>query len=253
MNRKEFMEKLEGLLAGIPADERGEALQYYTDYFEDAGSENEEQVIRELGSPEKVASTIWADLKGGSNDSGEFTENGYRDARFEKKENPAHRGYAYNKAESGYTYRDPEAKKANGGDSYEEYGSSEPPRTSRMLKILLVILIVLAAVPFAIPAAIGILCAVLGIVCAAFGLFAGFVIGAVALMVVGISIFVLGLCKLLVALPVALLTSGSGLIIFVIGLIATVASVKLCMVIWPAMFRILVNICRWPFHRKVVS
>ena len=49
MNRKEFMERLEVLLAVIPEEERQEALKFYTDYFEDAGEENEAQVIRELG------------------------------------------------------------------------------------------------------------------------------------------------------------------------------------------------------------
>lgn len=105
MNRNEFMEKLERLLTGIPVDEREAALQYYTDYFEDAGEEHEAEVISELGSPEKVAATIKADLKGGSSENGEFTESGYSDSRFEKKENPATREYTYKKAEGGYSYR----------------------------------------------------------------------------------------------------------------------------------------------------
>ena len=38
MNREEFMAKLKALLGDIPADEREEALQYYEDYFDDAGA-----------------------------------------------------------------------------------------------------------------------------------------------------------------------------------------------------------------------
>lgn len=115
------------------------------------------------------------------------------------------------------------------------------------------ILICLVVIPFAFPVLIGIAALIIGIVCAAFGLFAGLVVGSVALMLSGIVVFVFGLAKLLIALPTALLTCGSGLIIFVLGLIATVATVRLCMVIYPAMCRIIVNICRWPFHRRVVS
>ena len=70
MNRAEFMSALEKLLVSISEDERAEALQYYEDYFEDAGPENEEQVIKELGSPEKVAAIIWADIRGGSEKNG---------------------------------------------------------------------------------------------------------------------------------------------------------------------------------------
>lgn len=58
MNRAEFMEKLRELLSDIPENEREEALNYYEDYFDDAGSENEQSVIEELGSPEKVARAI---------------------------------------------------------------------------------------------------------------------------------------------------------------------------------------------------
>ena len=55
MNRKEFMERLAKLLWNISESEREEALQYYNDYFDDAGIENESRVLEELGSPEQVA------------------------------------------------------------------------------------------------------------------------------------------------------------------------------------------------------
>lgn len=58
MNRQEFLEKLRLLLGDLSEEEREEAIQYYEDYFADAGPEMEEQVIRELGSPEKVALMI---------------------------------------------------------------------------------------------------------------------------------------------------------------------------------------------------
>ena len=60
MNRKEFMERLERLLWNISDSEREEALQYYNDYFDDAGEENEAKVIEELGSPNQVAQKIKA-------------------------------------------------------------------------------------------------------------------------------------------------------------------------------------------------
>lgn len=58
------MGQLEGLLADLPAGEREEALQYYNDYFEDAGPENEEQVITSLGSPRQIAENIKSELSG---------------------------------------------------------------------------------------------------------------------------------------------------------------------------------------------
>ena len=66
MNRQEFMNRLEYLLRGIPEAERADAIAYYNDYFDEAGAENEQQVILELGSPEQVAQTILADVQQGA-------------------------------------------------------------------------------------------------------------------------------------------------------------------------------------------
>ena len=45
MNRKQFMEELSQLLIGISEEERVEALQYYEDYFDDAGYKKENALL----------------------------------------------------------------------------------------------------------------------------------------------------------------------------------------------------------------
>ena len=55
MNRIGFLRQLEELLRDIPDNERREAMEYYRNYFDDAGPENEQKIIEELGSPAKVA------------------------------------------------------------------------------------------------------------------------------------------------------------------------------------------------------
>ena len=72
MDRAQFMQELEKLLADISETERQDALDFYNSYFDDAGAENEASVLRELGSPEKVAAIIKADLKGSA---GGYEEN----------------------------------------------------------------------------------------------------------------------------------------------------------------------------------
>ena len=64
MNRAEFMKKLNALLSDVSPEEREEALQYYNDYFDDAGPEQEARILAELGSPEQVAWKIKASLSG---------------------------------------------------------------------------------------------------------------------------------------------------------------------------------------------
>ena len=76
MNRAEFMSRLAALLQDVPLAEREEALQYYNDYFDDAGEGNEESTIASLGSPEEIAKSIKAGLTDGQN-AGEFTESGF--------------------------------------------------------------------------------------------------------------------------------------------------------------------------------
>lgn len=79
MSRWEFMRQLEELLADIPPGEREEALQYYNDYFNDAGGKNEQEVIKALGTPKQVAQIV-KDGISGNGENGEFTENGFSSA-----------------------------------------------------------------------------------------------------------------------------------------------------------------------------
>ena len=48
MSREEFMKQLETLLSDVPEEEKREALEYYRGYFEDAGEENEERILKEF-------------------------------------------------------------------------------------------------------------------------------------------------------------------------------------------------------------
>lgn len=64
MNREEYLKRLSFLLKDLPEEEIEDAIAYYEDYFEEAGEDKEEQVIRELGSPEKIAKMIRDSVQG---------------------------------------------------------------------------------------------------------------------------------------------------------------------------------------------
>lgn len=54
MTKNEYLARLKSCLECIDASEREAAVQFYTEYFEDAGEENAEKVMAELGSPRKA-------------------------------------------------------------------------------------------------------------------------------------------------------------------------------------------------------
>ena len=229
MNRVEFMAELERLLADLPEDERQAAVQYYADYFADAGAENEAEVIRDLGSPEKTAESIKADYYGRTFDESRFEHKDYMEKYGQQ---------ASGQQTSGQQQAGPAGASVEG----------KKPWTSRGLKILLIVLIAIVVW----PVSLGLICAVLGILAAVVCLFAGLVIAAVCVMIAGGVTAVTGLLMSVAYPPAALMTTGIGLLLFVLGLIATVGTVKLCMIVYPAMLRGFVELCRRPIHGKAV-
>ena len=76
MSKKEYLARLEQCLAGISPEERQAAMEYYTDYLEDAGPEGEQAAMEQLGTPEKVAAAIAEGIRG-EGSGGDWTERGY--------------------------------------------------------------------------------------------------------------------------------------------------------------------------------
>lgn len=62
MNREEYMKRLEYRLRRLPKEDYDKALAYFTEYFEEAGPDNESQAIEDLGSPEMAADQIIRDF-----------------------------------------------------------------------------------------------------------------------------------------------------------------------------------------------
>lgn len=61
MNRQDFMNQLAAELSKLPKEEVQAAMEYYSEYFDEAGPEREQQAIKDLGSPSKIATQIKAD------------------------------------------------------------------------------------------------------------------------------------------------------------------------------------------------
>ena len=58
MNRREFIARLKEEISRLPQEEIEAAVEYYEEYFDEAGADKEQDVLERLGSPKKVASQI---------------------------------------------------------------------------------------------------------------------------------------------------------------------------------------------------
>lgn len=229
MNRIEFMKELEKLLGDIPPEEKDEALQYYRDYFDDAGAENEQRVIAEFGSPQKVAHTVKAGLRGKNDESSEYRETGYTDTRFEEKAPLAE--------STEYTYDQTAcADQKHGMPSW--------------VRVLLIIAAALIGIPIVIPIVLAVIAVILSLVCAGAALLGSLVITAAAVALSGLLMAAAGIAGMFAAPAVGLIICGAGLLLLVIGAIATVGMVKLCMIVCPPLFRWLAGCFRKLFRRK---
>lgn len=242
MNRVGFMTELERLLSAMPEEERQAAVRYYADYFADAGEANEAEVIRELGSPEKVAESIKADYYGTEFNESDYEHKDYMEKYGQRSSDERDNGRENSGAGTGQS-----GAENRGGSTAENTGNSRP-WTSNALKLILIIAIAIILW----PVTLGIALTVFGVVVAVVCFFAVLVIAAVSIMIAGGVTVIVGLVAAIAVPPAALVTVGIGILLFVFGLIAAVGAVKLCIIVYPAMLRGFVNLCRRPFYGKAV-
>ena len=202
MNRVEFMRQLESLLWDLPESDRVDAIAYYNDYFDEAGVENEERVLKELGSPERVAAIIKADLNDSGNEKAEYTEQGYSDGR--QGVNP---------------------------------NTPAPRKQKKALPVALIIVLLVFAAPVLLGVGGGLLGGILGLI----GGLIGLVAGGIGMLVGGVVSLVSGIIKLIFSPLKGLILLGTGSLITALGLLFVVFLV-LCIFKWlPKLFRKIVS------------
>lgn len=235
MNRIEFMKQLETLLQDISDNERKEAIQYYNDYFDDAGIENEGTIIAQLNSPEKVAETIKAGLNE-EDDNGEFSETGFRDKRFEEKNEVTVESDINNS-----TY-DQENNTQNGSDSEQKKDSTG--------KIVLIILVIILAIPVGIPVLSAVTGTIVGIFSALVGILIGIFGATVGTIIAGIALIGVGIVKLFVAPATGMVMLGGGLITLAIGILLLLLSLWILTKVIPFFIKGVAGLFRKVFTKK---
>lgn len=193
MDRKTFMQELEFLLQDISEDERREALSFYEDYFDEAGKENEQKIIEELGDPSRIAAIIRDSLKG----------------NFDEHIHVGNDGFSNDDYQRNYEVFDVESneKKEKASSQIKKKWNSLGSRD----RFLLIILLILAVFPLS--SLIGDLFGIgFGLATAFFCLVFGFWIITIVLGIIGVVFIVVGVAHLF-SLP------GAGLIYMGIGFV----------------------------------
>lgn len=219
MNRFEYMRRLEELLADISPSEKEEALTYYNDYFNDAGEENEQLVIDELGTPEQVAAVVKEGLGFGST-------NGQPQQSI------------------------PEASRQQ--TQYQGQPAQGAPQQKKGMPGWAVTLIVIGLV-FCSPVILTLLCVAFALVIAGFSVVFGLIIAfgasALALYLAAIICFLLGIFICPVSGLLAGTLMGTGFLAVAIGILFMLLTVLICMSV-PALCKGTAWLWRKLFHKR---
>ena len=224
MNRQEFLRQLESLLMNIPANEREDALAYYNDYFDEAGIENEQNVIQELGSPQKVAQSILSDARTTGHESTQAYENA--------EEQYSQSAYQYQNQSVYQNYQDVEKKKF------------------KTWQVVLIVILLVVSFPVWIGLVAGLFGTLIGLLGGLFGVLIGLAGSAFGLVIGGIAVCVLGVLGM-IANPLEGVTClGVGLILVAIGILLALLFVLITFTWLPKLVKAIAGWIKGLFHRS---
>ena len=217
MSKNEFLNQLSILLSDVSPEERDEVLAYYREYIEDAGFENEEAILEELGTPESVAAEIKSGMLNKNNQDINYSSNTV-------KHSPEPYVSAQNQQnEQTYSYN---------------YGNTakQPPASKQKQNPILIILAIIAIILLS-PVWIGLLGGLFGILVGIFGtilgLIFGFGIAGLICFIVGIVVFITGFPTMFHNPLAGVACLGAGLVVTALGILFLLFTGWLCIGVIP--------------------
>lgn len=289
MDTTSYLARLESLLGGLPIAERQYAIAYYTEYLLDAGPDGAASAIAALGTPESLAAQIKAEaairgLDGSPAITGPTTANpaaaGVAGGRIEPA---AAAGLASPSPAAQYSPPAPETRSATSSWPGQQpqsqqpqanpqpqpqaaaqpnfttrpaavptpvYTAAPPQQSSSGLKVLLIVLLAIFAIPIGVPVA----AAIFGLVVALFSTLLGFIVAVVAtaftLILGGVFGLVVGGMLIPLGEPaIGVFYIGMGLAVLGLGLLFSLAMYELIRVIFKGL-ALLFNAIRRRLFKK---
>ena len=222
MTKETYLQELRKGLKILPQYDRDEAVEFYEEYFDEAGIENEAKVIEELGEPKILAKKILVDVV---------------DRKYEETMAAANADNSSSNAMAAVP-----APAASGFDNNAAYGTQAqtlPPVQPQpqvqeekkkdqpsALKTLLIVLAAIFALPLS-PVIFALLIVVCVLVFVAFIVFISFLIAGISMLVAAIGTIVFGIIALFMKPLAGMVILGSGLTVFGLGIFFTIGALAL--------------------------
>jgi len=246
MNKNEFLQKLKEDLSSLSDEERLNALKYYEEFFADAGTDKEEEIITEFVSPEDLADRIQNEIAAMEEknsgikleiitemtEDNESNENIYKEEIPEKEEIPDEIIIEIKKEEKNAG----EEKETQWQYQKNIYNSNYSRKNNNALKIILLI----CTAPFWGPLLIAFGSVAFGLFMTLFGL--GFAVASMALagfVMIGAGFISVGygITNVFIDITNSLPWIGSGFVVAGVGMIMAYLFSKLSMTMFKSQFK----------------
>lgn len=223
MSKNEFLNQLSILLSDVSPEERDEVLAYYREYIEDAGFENEETILDELGTPEAVAAEIKSGMANKENQDINYSSNTVTHSPEPFGSTQNDQNYSYN------------------------YGSTaqKPPAPKKNMNPVLIILAIIAIIllsPIWIGLLTGLFGIIIGILGGIFGFIFGFGIAGISCFFAGIAVFFAGFPAIFQNPLAGVACLGAGLVVTALGILFLLLTGWICIYVIPWIIRSISNL-----------
>lgn len=267
MTKYEFLGDLSRLLSDLPEEERRQAMKYYEDYFADAGESQEQQVLRELGSPEDIAKEIKSDSSenieygegssshmrnfaqpcpsspqnGEDNNNQGQTQGGQqnRQSGNSNHSQSSNSSWQTQTEQDNWQYKQTHNTQNNwqSGQAANSQSAQNKSASDSTKTALLVILIIITS-PIWGSILLGIFSLAIGILSAILGIFSALILGGGGVAIGGFACVFGGIFACFVGeIASGLLTVGIGCVMFAAGSICCYLGIMLCIKLIPAIWR----------------
>lgn len=208
MTRNEYMEQLKKYLKRLPKEDYDNAIEYFSEYFDEAGPENEQQVMEDLGEPKEAARELLLNL--------------LQESVGDSKDSTG--GKTAVLAEAGFTGRSQSTAGQNSAATAHD--SAEKKRSPG--KIILLAVLVLCASPVSLTLLISALAVLFAVVVVIASVIFSLGVTSVATIAGGIMVAGIGATLILKSAAAACMMVGGGFLIAGAGILIGVFTIYIC-------------------------